>query len=464
MAPDGKRKRLYSKAKLIMKIDLPILRALKKIFPNGLYTRSLIIIITPIVILQAILTFVFLERHWELVTKKLSSAVVSEIGMMIDMIESTDIKIISSNAKEFYDIELRLLPFQKIDKKKISPKNLLEKTLSQELQQKLNREFSINDLSNEKKVVINVEATAGVLEFIIPRRNVYATNSHIFLVWMVISSILILSIAILFLRQQIKPIEKLAKAAESFGIGKKIENFKPTGATEVRKAADAYIKMQERIEKFLEQRTLMLAGVSHDLRTPLTRIKLQLEMYEGQKGSEDLLKDVNEMQYMLETYLDFSQTVSSEENTEVDINLLIKNIINTGQEELKSITFKSSQSKNLVYDCKHIALKRCIINLINNAKAFANKILITLDKDKKDIKIIIEDNGPGIAQKDYEKALKPFQRLDSSRNQNIAGSGLGLSISQEIINSIGGSIKLSKSNLGGLKVIITLPPRDILIT
>ena len=180
---------------------------------------------------------------------------------------------------------------------------------------------------------------------------------------MVISSILILSIAILFLRQQIKPIEKLAKAAESFGIGKKIENFKPTGATEVRKAADAYIKMQERIEKFLEQRTLMLAGVSHDLRTPLTRIKLQLEMYEGQKGSEDLLKDVNEMQYMLETYLDFSQTVSSEENTEVDINLLIKNIINTDQEELKSITFKSYKSKNLVYDCKHIALKRCIITV-----------------------------------------------------------------------------------------------------
>ena len=176
------------------------------------------------------------------------------------------------------------------------------------------------------------------------------------------------------------------------------------------------------------------------------------------------MKDVNEMQYMLETYLDFSQTVSSEENTEVNLNQLLENIVKTSQEELKSVTFKSSQSKKLVYDCKHIALKRCIINLINNAKAFANKVLITLDKNKKDIKIIIEDNGPGIPQKDYEKALKPFQRLDSSRNQNIAGSGLGLSISQEIINSIGGSIKLSKSNLGGLKVTITLPPRDTLIT
>ena len=403
MASNSKRERLYLKTKLIMKIDLPILKALKKIFPNGLYTRSLIIIITPIVILQAILTFVFIERHWELVTKKLSSSVVSEIGMMIDMMENTDLKIISVNAKKFYDIDLKLLPEQNIDIEKISPKNLVEKTLNQELQKKLNEKFSINDLSNEKKVIINVETKNGIVEFIVPRRNVYATNSHIFLVWMVISSILILSIAILFLRQQIKPIEKLAKAAESFGIGKKIENFKPTGATEVRKAADAYIKMQERIEKFLEQRTLMLAGVSHDLRTPLTRIKLQLEMYAGQKGSEDLLKDVNEMQYMLETYLDFSQTVSSEENTRVNLNQLLENIIKTSQEELKSITFKSPKYKNLVYNCKHIALKRCIINLINNAKAFANKVLITLDNNKKDIKIVIEDNGPGIPQKDYEK-------------------------------------------------------------
>ena len=440
-----------------MKIKLPFLKTLKKIFPDGLYTRSLIIIIAPIVILQAILTFVFLERHWQLVTKKLSSSVVSEIGMMIDMLENSNFEIISFNAKKFYDVNLKLLPNEIIENKLLSQNNLVEKTLSQELQKNLNKKFAINDLSKEKKVIIKVEVENGVLEFIIPRRNVYATNSHIFLVWMVISSILILSVAILFLRQQIKPIERLAKAAESFGIGKKIENFKPTGATEVRKAADAYIKMQERIEKFLEQRTLMLAGVSHDLRTPLTRIKLQLEMYSGQKGSDELLKDVNEMQYMLETYLDFSQTVSSEEDTKVNLNELIKSIIKSNGEELKSITFKTPQEKNITYVCKYIALKRCIINLINNAKAFGNEILISIDQSEKEIKIAIDDNGPGIQKQDYEKALKPFQRLDASRNQNIAGSGLGLSISQEIINSIGGSIKLDKSNLGGLRVVITLP-------
>ena len=440
-----------------MKINIPILRTLKKIFPSGLFTRSLIIIIAPIVILQAILTFVFLERHWQLVTKKLSSSVVSEIGMMIDMRKNNDLSTISYNAKKFYDINIVFLPNQRISNKFLISNNLIEKTLNQELQKNLNKKYSIKDIPKEKKVIISVEVKDGILEFIIPRRNVYATNSHIFLVWMVISSILILSIAILFLRQQIKPIEKLAKAAESFGIGRKIENFKPTGATEVRKAAEAYIKMQERIEKFLEQRTLMLAGVSHDLRTPLTRIKLQLEMYSDQKGNRELLKDVNEMQYMLETYLDFSQTVSSEENTEVDIINLIENIIKTSQEKTKLIRLELTNLKNIKYVCKRIALKRCIINLINNAKAFGDEILINLNQHNKEIKITIEDNGPGIPKKDYEKALKPFQRLDSSRNQNIAGSGLGLSISQEIINSIGGNIKLSKSNLGGLKVIVVLP-------
>jgi len=440
-----------------MKINLPIFKTLKKIFPSGLYTRSLIIIIAPIVILQAILTFVFLERHWQLVTKKLSSSVVSEIGMMMDMQKNNDLIEISSNAKKFYDINLRLLTNQRIDNDFRLPANLVEKTLSQELQNNLNNKYSIEDIPEEKKVIINIEVENGILEFVIPRRNVYATNSHIFLVWMVISSILILSIAILFLRQQIKPIEKLAKAAESFGIGRKIKNFKPTGATEVRKAADAYIKMQERIEKFLEQRTLMLAGVSHDLRTPLTRIKLQLEMYSNQKGNTELLKDVNEMQYMLETYLDFSQTVSSEEDTEVDLKELIDNIISTSNEKSKIISLKPTNLKNIKYICKKIALKRCVINLINNAKAFGDEVLITLNESNKEITITIEDNGPGIPKKDYEKALRPFQRLDSSRNQNIAGSGLGLSISQEIMNSIGGNIKLSKSKLGGLKVIMALP-------
>ena len=440
-----------------MKIDIPIFKKLKKISPNGLYTRSLIIIIAPIVVLQAILTFVFLERHWQLVTKKLSSSVVSEIGMIIKMQKETDQETISSYAKEFYDISINYYSNQEISLDINTPKTIVERTLVREIEERLETETLVKDFPEEKRVIVKIPTNSSVIEFLIPRRNVYATNSHIFLVWMVISSILILSIAILFLRQQIKPIEKLAKAAESFGMGKKIENFKPSGASEVRKAADAYIKMQERIEKFIEQRTLMLAGVSHDLRTPLTRIKLQLEMLSKNRENEELLKDVDEMQYMLETYLDFSQTVSSEESSLVNINKLIEEVIDTSKDENKFIIFKPLKKNEINHKCKYIALKRCIINIINNAKAYGDKIIIKLSESDNEININIEDNGPGISEKDYQKALKPFQRLDSSRNQNIAGSGLGLSISQDIIKTLDGDLNLSKSEMGGLKVEINLP-------
>ena len=440
-----------------MKIDIPIFKKLKKISPNSLYTRSLIIIIAPIVVLQAILTFVFLERHWQLVTKKLSSSVVSEIGMIIKMQKETDQETISSYAKEFYDISINYYSNQEISLDNNIPKTIVERTLVREIGERLDTKTWVQDFPEEKKVKVIIPLGSSFIEFLIPRRNVYATNSHIFLVWMVISSILILSIAILFLRQQIKPIEKLAKAAESFGMGKKIENFKPSGASEVRKAADAYIKMQERIEKFIEQRTLMLAGVSHDLRTPLTRIKLQLEMLSKNRENEELLKDVDEMQYMLETYLDFSQTVSSEESSLVNINKLIEEVIETSKDENNFIIFKPLKKNEINHKCKYIALKRCIINIINNAKAYGDKIIIKLSESDYEININIEDNGPGISEKDYQKALKPFQRLDSSRNQNIAGSGLGLSISQDIIKTLNGNLNLSKSEMGGLKVEINLP-------
>lgn len=440
-----------------MKIDIPIFKKLKKISPNSLYTRSLIIIIAPIVVLQAILTFVFLERHWQLVTKKLSSSVVSEIGMIIKMRKETDQETISSYAKEFYDISINYYSNQEISLDNNIPKTIVERTLVREIGERLDTKTWVQDFPEEKKVKVIIPLGSSFIEFLIPRRNVYATNSHIFLVWMVISSILILSIAILFLRQQIKPIEKLAKAAESFGMGKKIENFKPSGASEVRKAADAYIKMQERIEKFIEQRTLMLAGVSHDLRTPLTRIKLQLEMLSKNRENQELLKDVDEMQYMLETYLDFSQTVSSEESSLVNINKLIEEVIETSKDENNFIIFKPLKKNEINHKCKYIALKRCIINIINNAKAYGDKIIIKLSESDYEININIEDNGPGISEKDYQKALKPFQRLDSSRNQNIAGSGLGLSISQDIIKTLDGNLNLSKSEMGGLKVEINLP-------
>ena len=425
---------------------------LKNFLPKGLYSRSLLIIIVPVVVLQGILTFVFLDRHWQLVTRKLSSAVASEIATFIDVAPSLGINKIAQLSKDFYDVKVNFTSNQKLTINPPKPINLVESTLSKELSRIMKNKFLVDAHTYEKRVIVQIEKTEGIYEFIIPRRNVYATNSHIFLVWMVISSLLLVSVAVIFMRQQIKPIEKLSKAAQQFGLGKKMENFKPSGATEVRRAAEAYLKMQERIERFIEQRTLMLAGVSHDLRTPLTRLKLQLEMLADDKTNTELLSDVNEMQKMLENYLDFAEDVTKEKATKIDLNSMIKEIIENEAIENKIINLNTKNDSPIFFECRSIAMKRCITNLLNNACSYGNNINVSLDKKKDIISISIEDDGPGINKKDYDKAVKPFIRLDSSRNQNIPGSGLGLSISQDITSNHGGKLIMSRSDMGGLKV------------
>ena len=424
----------------------------KDILPKGLYSRSLLIIIVPVVVLQGILTFVFLDRHWQLVTRKLSSAVASEIATFVDVAPSLGLNRVVELSKKFYDAEVNYIPNQKLINNIPKPINLVENTLSKELSKIMTDNFWVDAHTYEKRVIVQIEKEGGIYEFTIPRRNVYATNSHIFLVWMVISSLLLVSVAVIFMRQQIKPIEKLSKAAQQFGLGKKMENFKPSGATEVRRAAEAYLKMQERIERFIEQRTLMLAGVSHDLRTPLTRLKLQLEMLSDDKTNIELLSDVNEMQKMLENYLDFAEDVTREKAIKTDLKQMIKEIINSESIENKVIEFNVKNDKPIFFECRAIAMKRCITNLLNNACSYGDDIRVALEKKKDVIDISIEDNGPGIDKIDYDKAIKPFIRLDSSRNQNIPGSGLGLSISQDITSNHGGKLIMSKSNLGGLKV------------
>ena len=428
------------------------LKKFKDILPKGLYSRSLLIIIVPVVVLQGILTFVFLDRHWQLVTRKLSSAVASEIATFVDVAPSLGLNKVVELSKKFYDAEVNYIPNQKLINNIPKPINLVENTLSKELSKIMTDNFWVDAHTYEKRVIVQIEKEGGIYEFTIPRRNVYATNSHIFLVWMVISSLLLVSVAVIFMRQQIKPIEKLSKAAQQFGLGKKMENFKPSGATEVRRAAEAYLKMQERIERFIEQRTLMLAGVSHDLRTPLTRLKLQLEMLSDDKTNIELLSDVNEMQKMLENYLDFAEDVTREKAIKTDLKQMIKEIINSESIENKVIEFNIKNDKPIFFECRAIAMKRCITNLLNNACSYGDDIRVALEKKKDVIDISIEDNGPGIDKTDYDKAIKPFIRLDSSRNQNIPGSGLGLSISQDITSNHGGKLIMSRSNLGGLKV------------
>ena len=431
-------------------------KKIKRFMPEGLYSRSLLIIIIPIVVLQGILTFVFLDRHWQLVTRKLSSAVASEITTFIDIEPILGIERITKLSDRLYDVDVKFFPNQKLVNNLPEPVNLVENTLGKEISKILKNNFWIDAHTYEKRVVVQIEKLNGVYEFTIPRRNVYATNSHIFLVWMVISSLLLVSVAVMFMRQQIKPIEKLSKAAQQFGLGMKMEDFKPSGASEVREAAEAYLKMQERIERFIEQRTLMLAGVSHDLRTPLTRLKLQIEMLSDDKTNKELLSDVNEMQKMLETYLDFAEDVTREKASKIDLGLMIREIIKSDKRDNKKINF-NKESTPIFFECRSIAMKRCITNLINNAGSYGNEVLVSLDENKDGIIISVEDDGPGIKKEDYDQAIKPFIRLDTSRNQNIPGSGLGLSISQDITSNHGGKMSMSESSLGGLKVSLNFP-------
>ena len=431
-------------------------KKIKKFMPEGLYSRSLLIIIIPIVVLQGILTFVFLDRHWQLVTRKLSSAVASEITTFIDIEPILGIERITKLSDRLYDVDVKFFPNQKLVSNLPDPVNLVENTLGKELSKILKNNFWIDAHTYEKRVIVQIEKLNGVYEFTIPRRNVYATNSHIFLVWMVISSLLLVSVAVMFMRQQIKPIEKLSKAAQQFGLGMKMEDFKPSGASEVREAAEAYLKMQERIERFIEQRTLMLAGVSHDLRTPLTRLKLQIEMLSDDKTNKELLSDVNEMQKMLETYLDFAEDVTREKASKIDLELMIREIIKSDKRDNKKINF-NKKSTPIFFECRSIAMKRCITNLINNAGSYGNEVLVSLDENKDGIIISVEDDGPGIKKEDYDQAINPFIRLDTSRNQNIPGSGLGLSISQDITSNHGGKMSMSESSLGGLKVSLNFP-------
>ena len=431
-------------------------KKIKRFMPEGLYSRSLLIIIIPIVVLQGILTFVFLDRHWQLVTRKLSSAVASEITTFIDIEPILGIERITKLSDRLYDVDVKFFPNQKLVSNLPDPVNLVENTLGKELSKILNNNFWVDAHTHEKRVIVQIEKINGVYEFTIPRRNVYATNSHIFLVWMVISSLLLVSVAVMFMRQQIKPIEKLSKAAQQFGLGMKMEDFKPSGASEVREAAEAYLKMQERIERFIEQRTLMLAGVSHDLRTPLTRLKLQIEMLSDDKTNKELLSDVNEMQKMLETYLDFAEDVTREKASKIDLELMIREIIKSDKRDNKKINF-NKKSTPIFFECRSIAMKRCITNLINNAGSYGDEVLVSLDENKDGIIISVEDDGPGIKKEDYDQAIKPFIRLDTSRNQNIPGSGLGLSISQDITSNHGGKMSMSESSLGGLKVSLNFP-------
>jgi len=434
---------------------------LKQYLPKTLLGRTLVIIIAPIVLLQLALTYTFFERHWDLVTRRLSSSVAADIAMLIQTSEgiegAEDIRALTDIAAQTMELQIDFEPGGVLPPPSSNLFfSILDQTIRRELAMRLgDYEFWFNTRTGNSYVDIQVALPDGILKVTVRRSRVHATNWHIFLVWMLVTSSLLLGVAVIFLRNQIRPIQRLAQAAESFGKGRDVPDFKPSGAEEVRSAAMAFIDMQDRIKRHIEQRTEMLAGVSHDLRTPLTRLKLQLALLGDDQEIADMRNDLRDMEHMLDEYLDFARGAGGEEVSETDLAALIKEISEDVARSDRSITVKCSEAP--ILPLRRQAMKRCIANLVENACDFGNVTRVSLEHSNTTVDIAIEDDGPGIEPANYDEAFGAFNRLDVSRNLERSGVGLGLTIARDIARAHGGDITLSKSNLGGLKAVVSLP-------
>ncbi len=431
-----------------------------RVMPKGLYARTLLIIIAPVVILQSVVAFVFMERHWHLVTQRLSAGVVHDIAALIEIHKEYPQERDNVRLRRIAQEKLRLvvdfLPETALPPPGPKPFfSLLDQALSEEIRKQIGRPFWIDTVGRSSLVEIRILLDKTIMRVFANRNAAYASNSHIFLVWMVGTSLVLLTVAILFLHNQIRPILRLADAAESFGMGREAPDFRPRGAREVRRAANAFLEMKSRIERSIEQRTAMLAGVSHDLRTILTRFKLELALLGDSPEIDAMKKDVDEMQHMLEAYLAFARGDSGEASVPTDMAAFL--------EELKADAERHGHQTTVTFHgypvvtVRSAAFKRCIDNLVSNASRYANSIAITAHRDHRWLTITVDDDGPGIPPNMREDVFKPFLRLDNARNQDKGGTGLGLAIARDIARSHGGEITLSDSPMGGLRATVRVP-------
>ncbi len=434
-------------------------KSIKRFMPTGLYARALLIIIAPMVILQSVVAFVFMERHWNSVTQKLSASVVSDIAALIDVYRGYPQDAQNSQIRRIAQDRLGLvvdfLPAG--DMPPPGPKpffSLLDQALSVELT-KIKRPFWIDTVGRSSLVEIRIQLDNTVMRVFAPRGAAYASNSEIFLFWMVGTSLVLLTVAIIFLRNQIRPILSLADAAEAFGKGREAPNFRPRGAREVRRAAVAFIEMKLRVERAIDQRTTMLAGVSHDLRTILTRFKLELALLGDVPELDAMKKDVDEMQRMLEAYLAFARGDMGEQSAPTDMAAFLEELKDDAERTGHTATVDFSGQP--IVTVKPAAFKRCLANLVTNAARYARSIAITGHRDHRWLTITIDDDGPGIPPAKREEVFKPFMRLDNARNQDQGGTGLGLAIARDIARSHGGDIMLGDSPLGGLRATVRVP-------
>ena len=431
-------------------------RFLKIILPKRLFYRALIIVAAPTIILQLIITIVFYDSIWIKANKNITRSLVSQLKTIQDVyINNKDnLDFFTDSYKNNFNFEIGINDnsFPLISgERKYSP---MDRSLRRELKSAFgNNNYWFNTTKFKNAVEIKVRVENETLEFLIPKEMISASSVRLFVLWTTLPSIVLILIALIFLKNQTRPLVRLAKAAERFGRGDYVNDFRPSGAAEIRKAAYEFDRMAKRINRHLNQRSEMLSGISHDLRTPLTRLKLQLAMIKNKDISEKMSRDIDEMEKMLNDYLQFAKTQSQENTSTVNLANLIKNI----KESYNYENLIISKLDDIAIQGRASSLKRCFVNLIQNGLTYGKKVYLNLHKSSNRIVIIIEDDGPGIPEDQYKNVLKPFFRLDKSRNLNQTGIGLGLAIVEDVVNSHGGTIQLGVSKYNGLQVKIFLP-------
>ncbi len=428
---------------------------IKKIIPSTLIGRSIIIIFVPIIVIVLLTSFVFYQTSWSIISKRLTESVAADINVLVKLIDNDLTNNALNVANDDFKMKINIVK----DKKLLSSKfNLNSGILSKRLNQSLSnlkKKFDY-DLSNlEEGVLIYIQIDKDILEIIVDKDRLYSESAFVFLLWMIFASIILFFMSYFLMSRQLRPLKRLAIIAETFGRGLDAPDIKTAGAYEIRQTANAFNQMRTRIKRFLKQRTEMLAGVSHDLRTPLTRMKLQISLMKDEKAKSELEADVNEMTSMLDSYVSFVKTESPEPIETIVINELIAEIIKTVDKN--NIDLVLNEKSIIQSSGRQIQLKRAFNNIIDNSQRYAKKIEINLYKNEKDCVIEFNDDGEGIPRDKYEEVFKPFFTLDPSRNKLKGESGLGLTITRDIIRSHGGDVKLSNSNLGGLQLKVLLP-------
>lgn len=437
----------------------------KNLLPKRLFPRALLIIVLPILIVQIVLTWAFYERHWQSVSRHMMRGVVGDVEVTLTDLNAAKTKAeqdnIANRARRFFGLNVSYYPARDL-LRQINPAEpdfdaltSTETLLARNINNMMSAPYDVRYSRPTRQFLIEVARDQGILRFAIADKRIITETTEIFLIWMVGTSLVVVIIAILFLRNQIRPIRALAEAAELFGKGREAKNFRPTGALEVRRAAIALIEMKNRLRRQIGDRTEMLAGVSHDLRAPLTRMKLQLAMLGEDDEVQALRADVVDMQRMIEEYLAFAKGQDMEAIQNVDLDALLAEI----REDMRrqNLDLETMAQGDMMLPARRNGLKRCLTNLIDNAYAHGNRVQVTAERRAKQMLIQVDDNGPGIPTEQREAVFRAFRRLDSARGPDTGGAGLGLTIARDVVRGLGGDIRLDDAPLGGLRVEIRLP-------